>query len=125
MKINFYATLRDIVGGKTVEFDLAEDITVRQLVVHTAGVPNPMPLDWFHLVAKHYQYDENAELARRLKKSPELKSTPGTKYGYSNLGYWLLSKVIESAAGMPYRLGAPPNAGARAPSAINTFPIVR
>lgn len=32
MKINFYATLRDIVGGKTVEFDLAEDTTIRQLV---------------------------------------------------------------------------------------------
>lgn len=32
MKINFYATLRDIVGGKTVEFDLTEDTTVRQLV---------------------------------------------------------------------------------------------
>jgi molybdopterin synthase sulfur carrier subunit len=32
MKINFYATLRQIVGQKTVEFAIADGITVRELV---------------------------------------------------------------------------------------------
>lgn len=32
MQINFYATLRPIVGGRTVQFDLGADVTVRQLV---------------------------------------------------------------------------------------------
>jgi molybdopterin synthase sulfur carrier subunit len=32
MKINFYATLRPIVGQKTIEFDLPEDVTVDQMV---------------------------------------------------------------------------------------------
>ena len=32
MKVNFYATYRPIVGGKTVEFDLDHGITLRQLV---------------------------------------------------------------------------------------------
>ncbi len=32
MKINFFATLRPIVGQKTVEFDLPTNVTVRQLV---------------------------------------------------------------------------------------------
>ncbi|MCP4421744.1 MAG: MoaD/ThiS family protein [Chloroflexi bacterium] len=32
MKINFYATLRPIVGQKTVDFDVPENVTVRQLV---------------------------------------------------------------------------------------------
>ena len=32
MKINFYATLRPIVGGKTVEVDVPEGITVKELV---------------------------------------------------------------------------------------------
>jgi sulfur-carrier protein len=32
MKVNFYATYRPIVGGKTVEFDLDQGITLRQLV---------------------------------------------------------------------------------------------
>ena len=32
MKVNFYATYRPIVGGKAVEFDLDQGITLRQLV---------------------------------------------------------------------------------------------
>lgn len=32
MRVNFYATLRPIVGGRTVEFDLEPGITVRELV---------------------------------------------------------------------------------------------
>jgi molybdopterin synthase sulfur carrier subunit len=32
MQVNFYATLRQIVGGKTVEVDVLEDITVRELL---------------------------------------------------------------------------------------------
>jgi len=32
MQVNFYATLRPIVGGKTVEFPLSEGSTVGQLV---------------------------------------------------------------------------------------------
>jgi molybdopterin synthase sulfur carrier subunit len=32
MKINFFATLRQIVGQKTVDFDLPEDTTVMELV---------------------------------------------------------------------------------------------
>ena len=30
MKVNFYATLRPIVGGKTVEFEIDRDLTVRE-----------------------------------------------------------------------------------------------
>lgn len=32
MKVNFFATLRDIAGGKTVEFDVAQDVTAQQLL---------------------------------------------------------------------------------------------
>lgn len=32
MKVNFYATLRPIVGGRTVEIDLPAGVTVRELV---------------------------------------------------------------------------------------------
>jgi molybdopterin synthase sulfur carrier subunit len=32
VKVNFYATLRQIVGGKTVEVDVPEGITVKELV---------------------------------------------------------------------------------------------
>ena len=32
MKVNFFATLRDIAGGKTVEFDVNHDITAQELL---------------------------------------------------------------------------------------------
>ena len=32
MEVNFYATLRDVVGQKTVDIDIPENATVRQLV---------------------------------------------------------------------------------------------
>jgi len=32
MKVNFYATLRDVTGQKTVDIDIPENATVRQLV---------------------------------------------------------------------------------------------
>ena len=32
MKINFYATLRQIVGGKTLDLDIPEGATLRQLL---------------------------------------------------------------------------------------------
>ena len=31
-KVNFFATLRDIAGGKTVEFDLDHGITAQELL---------------------------------------------------------------------------------------------
>ena len=32
MEVNFYATLRDVVGQKTVDIDIPENATIRQLV---------------------------------------------------------------------------------------------
>jgi molybdopterin synthase sulfur carrier subunit len=32
MRVNFFATLRDIAGGKAVEFDVAEGITAQELL---------------------------------------------------------------------------------------------
>lgn len=32
MKVNFFATLRDIAGGKTVEFDVDQGVTAQELL---------------------------------------------------------------------------------------------
>jgi CubicO group peptidase (beta-lactamase class C family) len=78
------------------------DITIRQVLAHTAGIPNPMPLEWVHLVEKHDDSDEAAALARVLGQDPKQTSATGRKYSYSNIGYWLLGKVVESASGQSY-----------------------
>jgi len=73
-------------------------ITVRQLLSHTAGVPNPLPLRWVHLASRHGAFDEHAALRAELERHPRLAFAPGTKYAYSNLGYWMLGSIVEDAS---------------------------
>ncbi len=77
-------------------------ITIRHLMSHTAGVPNPIPLRWVHLAEEEASFDEAAALERVLFDNPKLDSLPGEKYAYSNIGYWLLGRVIEEATGESY-----------------------
>jgi CubicO group peptidase (beta-lactamase class C family) len=77
-------------------------ITLRQLLSHTSGIPNPIPLRWVHLARTHDSFDEHAALAAVVKQHPRLAFPPGTKYGYSNIGYWLLGSVVERASGEPF-----------------------
>lgn len=82
------------------EHPYGDRITIRQLLTHTSGVPAPMPLDWFAVEGR--AFDRDQELRRLLAEHPRLRHDPGQKYDYSNLGYWLLEKAIERAAGQDY-----------------------
>jgi CubicO group peptidase (beta-lactamase class C family) len=75
------------------------DVTVRQLLAHTSGIPNPIPLRWVHPAERHATFDESAALATVLREHPRPKFTPGAKYGYSNIGYWLLGRIVAQASG--------------------------
>jgi len=77
-------------------------VTVRRLLSHTAGVRSPIPLRWVHPVSEHAAFDEQAVLATILARYSTLASPPGTRYRYSNLGYWLLGAMVETAAGTPF-----------------------
>ncbi|MFZ6749923.1 serine hydrolase domain-containing protein [Undibacterium sp. Ren11W] len=77
-------------------------ISLRQLLTHTAGVPNPLPLRWVHLAAENAAFNEADALATVLRDHPDLAFEPGRKYAYSNIGYWLLGKVIEQVSGLTY-----------------------
>jgi CubicO group peptidase (beta-lactamase class C family) len=95
-----------------------DEITVRQLLSHTAGIPNPMPLRWVHPAAAA-RFDDRSALMAILKKHPRLTSRPGTRFKYSNIGYWLLGEVVAEASGQSFtsyvttnvlaRLGIPPS----------------
>ncbi len=74
-------------------------VTVRQLISHTSGIPNPIPLRWVHPAASHATFDEAGALAAVLRKHPRLSFEPGTRYAYSNIGYWLLGKIVERVTG--------------------------
>lgn len=78
------------------------EITIRQLLDHTAGLPDPIPVTWVHLAEHHDRFDENAALAGILQKHGKPDSKPGERYRYSNIDYWLLGKVVEAASGQSY-----------------------
>lgn len=77
-------------------------ITIRQLLAHTAGIPNPIPLRWVHLAEQEASFDEGAALEAVMRDNPTLDAAPGERYGYSNIGYWLLGRVIENVTGTRY-----------------------
>ena len=74
-------------------------VTIRHLLSHTSGLPNPIPLRWVHPASAHPAFDEDAALAAVMRSHPKLVSRPGSRYRYSNIGYWLLGKVVERVAG--------------------------
>ena len=77
-------------------------ITIRHLLSHTSGIPNPIPLAWIHSRADHDGFDERAELAEVLRKHSKLAFQPGAKFKYSNIGYWLLGPIVERVTGEPF-----------------------
>jgi D-alanyl-D-alanine carboxypeptidase len=77
-------------------------ITIRQLLDHTSGLPNPIPLRWAHLAEEAPVFNENMALAQVLHDNSRLAFDPGRKYAYSNIGYWLLGKIVEQATAQSY-----------------------
>ena len=81
-------------------------ITVEHLLRHTGGFANPHGDAAFNtdLVARYLgkelplSMDDMVQYATRIR----LRARPGGWFNYSNLGYIILSKVVEKASGMPY-----------------------
>src|SRR5215831_8972990 len=69
-------------------------ITIRQLLAHLSGIPNPVPLRWVHPASQHARFDERRALGAAMAAHPRLAFTPGTRFAYSNIGYWLLGEVV-------------------------------
>jgi D-alanyl-D-alanine carboxypeptidase len=77
-------------------------ITLRHLLEHRSGLPNPIPLRWVHLAADHAGFDEASALHQVTRSVSRLRFAPGTRTAYSNLGYWLLGHVVELITGQPF-----------------------
>jgi len=84
------------------DFHYSPEITVRQLMAHSAGIPNPVPLSWIHLANEHQSFDRNSFFRQIFIKNSKTRSKPNEKYAYSNLGYVLLGQLIEIVSGLNY-----------------------
>lgn len=74
------------------------NITVRNLLNHTSGLP-----DYIALFAEHWdpaRIATNKDIIEMLAKyKPAVLSGPGVKFEYSNTGYAVLASVIEKLSG--------------------------
>lgn len=79
------------------------DFSIHQLLNHTSGLPNPLPLKWIHTLQEHESFDYKKFVKSIVNKNDQLNSKPGEKYSYSNIGYLLLGEIIENVSGEDYR----------------------
>ena len=88
--------------GRYVAVPYRPEPTLRQILSHTAGLPNPMPMNWVHPAERHAGFDERRFIDSLVAGNPSLKRQPGERFAYSNLGYLLLGKAIENITGSRY-----------------------
>jgi CubicO group peptidase (beta-lactamase class C family) len=78
-----------------------DNITIRNLLTHTSGLPSyesQFEKRWDH---KKIAYNKDVvEMLGQAKDTLFFK--PGSKWQYSNTGYALLASIIEKVSGMPY-----------------------
>jgi D-alanyl-D-alanine carboxypeptidase len=84
------------------QFPYSSQITIKQLLSHSAGIPNPIPLSWIHLANENKSFDRNAFFKQIFHTHPRTKNKPNEKFAYSNLGYVLLGQLIENVSGLRY-----------------------
>jgi CubicO group peptidase (beta-lactamase class C family) len=79
--------------------DIAQKITIRQLLQMRAGLPREI-----HEDRRGVTYDAKGFAGPYLDGLSDVvfETEPGTKKSYSNLGYWILGAVIETVTEQPY-----------------------
>ena len=79
-------------------FPYGGDVTVHQLLSHTAGIPNPLPLRWTHLSTEHAGFDSDGFFRGVFSRNNALKSLPGARFRYSNRLVLLRAKGSHSCS---------------------------
>lgn len=84
------------------DFPYGRQITVRNLLSHSSGIPNPIPLGWIHLAEDHRNFNKHDFFERVAGDNSKVKFGPNEKFAYSNIGYMILGQLVENVSGQPY-----------------------
>jgi CubicO group peptidase (beta-lactamase class C family) len=94
-------TLGDRLEKHISELPLYGEVTIRQLLHHTSGIP-----DHAALAAKYWDRKKiltTPDMIALLRRyHPPFSSPPGEKFEYSNTGYALLGEIIARVSGVTY-----------------------
>jgi CubicO group peptidase (beta-lactamase class C family) len=80
--------------------DTGARMTIHHLLSHTSGLPNYTAQPGFFENVSRNPYTVS-EFVKKYA-SGDLEFEPGTKFNYSNSGYFLLGAIIEKVTGKPY-----------------------
>ena len=98
--------LNDTTYNNSIKDPRYYDITVEQLLRHKAGFNNyagdPMFSTRYIIMQNHLTTPPDHKTLLRILLKRHLGYTPGQARCYSNLGYMLLSMIIEKKSGMKY-----------------------
>ena len=83
------------------------DITVRQLLTHTSGLPDYEDLMDLEEKTNGPRWSpgnqiQDAEVLALLEKQKQGKFPPGSRWAYSNSGYVVLGLIVAKASGVPF-----------------------
>lgn len=98
-----------------------KEITIRQLLSHTSGLPD---LQIFAPFAKEDPniIIKNGMVIDALKRYGKLEFTPGSRWAYSNPGYCVLALVVEKITRKPFMNYLADNIWKKA-GMVNTYPF--
>ncbi|WP_279401235.1 serine hydrolase domain-containing protein [Piscibacillus salipiscarius] len=91
-KVELDEPITSYLSNLTISDNRWDQVTVRHLLSHTSGLPNPT------IVGPAFTLKEGVE---RLQNW-ELKTDPGENYFYSNANYWVLAYLVEQVSGVSF-----------------------
>jgi CubicO group peptidase (beta-lactamase class C family) len=82
----------------------SETVTTRHLLNHSSGLSNNMPelIGWIHFDGDP-EWNQTELIKEKLPDYADLAYEPGSKGIYTNVGYMVLSAVIEAVSGQTYQ----------------------
>src|SRR5438067_3101194 len=92
--------------GKLIDYlpdyrkDTGSKVTIHNLLSHTSGIPSYTSLPGFFANVSRNPFAVDDFIKKYA--SGDLEFEPGTKFVYSNSGYFLLGAIIEKVTGKPY-----------------------
>jgi len=97
-KISLDATLASLLPDFDAPY--AARVTLRQMLQNRSGIPHYIDIPgWFdNDIKRAFTTESFLDTLKTL----ELKFEPGSDYLYSNVNYYLLARIIDRYAGMPY-----------------------
>jgi CubicO group peptidase (beta-lactamase class C family) len=81
--------------------DFGYNITVRHLLQHTSGIASTDVLRLFAGISLAETWTQQDEIAL-IASYPMLNFEPNTQFTYSNAGYSLLARIVETVSGMDF-----------------------